>query len=160
VTTAGARWDRPGKWADRQRWNVEDKLGEVLAEITGRVKAEQDRIAAEAQAKLQRERDWEAAMANARARFQEDRRIEALSEQLDEWKKAAEIRAYCAAVEEALPANDDAAKSDAQSRWLEWCRSHADQIDPTRTGVSAPKEIEPRLSDLKSYLGGLSPYGP
>lgn len=160
VTTAGVRFDRPAKWADRQRWNVENKLGEVLAEIDGRVKAEQDRIAAKEQARLQRQHDWEVAMSKARAHFQEDRRITALNKQLDGWRKAAEIRAYCEAVEEARRADDDADGSEGQARWLEWCRSHADQIDPTRMGASGPNEAEPGPSDLTPYLGRFSPYGP
>ena len=160
VATNGIRWDRPAWWADRQRWSVEDKLGEVLTEITSRVQAEQHRIDAEEQAKLQRQRDWEAAMGNARARFQEDRRIDRLTKQLDRWEKAAVIRAYCAALEGAQLPDLDAEEAGARSGWLEWCRSYADRIDPTKTGACAPQETEPKPSDLQPYLGRFSPYGP
>jgi hypothetical protein len=160
VATAEGRWDRTAHWSDRQRWTIEDKVGDVLAEITRRITAEQDRITAAEQAKVQRQRDWEAAMDQARSRFHHDRRIEALNKQLDRWKRSAEIRAYCAAVEQARPTDDDTETLEAQSRWLEWCRRYADQIDPTLAGAHAPKEIEPRPDDLKPYLGRFSPYGP
>ena len=160
VSTADARWDRTAHWSDRQRWTVEDKLGDVMAEITRRIEVEQDRIAAAERAKVQRQRDWEAAMDQARSRFHQDRRIEALGKQIDRWKRSAEIRAYCAAVDEAGPTDEDAEKSEARSRWLEWCRRYADQIDPTLAGAHAPGEVEPRPDDLKPYLGRLSPYGP
>lgn len=160
VATEGRRWDRSAWWADRQRWTVEDKVGEILAEITKRITAEQDRIAAEEQEKLQRQRDWEAAMANARVSFQEHRRVTALNAQLERWQNASAIRNYCNAVEATRPTGDAVEETHAQSSWLEWCRSYADQIDPVRAGAGAPKDIEPGPSDLQPYLGKFSAYGP
>lgn len=160
TATGGVRWERPAWWADRQRWSVEDKMGEVLAEITSRIQAEQDRIAAEERARLQRQRDWESAMVIARARFEEERRITCLTEQLESWQLAASIRAYCAAVEQARPPGPETEELEAQARWLDWCRSYADRIDPTCTDVGAPEHVDPTPADLEPYLHGFSPYGP
>lgn len=160
VGTNGARWDRSTWWADRKRWRVEDKLSELIAEITQRIQAERDRIAEQERARLQRQRDWEAAMANARDRFQEDRRIDALTKQLKNWQTATSIRSYCEAIEAEGATGQNADHAESQTRWLEWCRAYADHIDPTKTGAAAPDEIEPSPSDLKPYLGQFSPYGP
>lgn len=160
VSTSGARWDRTSWWADRKRWRVEDKLSELIAEVTRRVQAERDRLAAEERARIQRQRDWEAAMTDARARFQEDRRIDALNKQLDSWGKASAIRAYCSATEKAQAAGKGVEEPELQASWLDWCRAYADRIDPTKSGAGAPQEVEPSPSDLKPYLGKFNPYGP
>jgi hypothetical protein len=99
-------------------------------------------------------------MANARVSFQEHRRVNALTTQLERWKNATAIRDYCDAVEAARPVGEHVEKTPAQSSWLEWCRSYADQIDPVKAGANAPKEVEPGPSDLQPYLAKFSPYGP
>lgn len=144
-------------WADRKRWRLEDKLGEVIATIEARVHAERDRLIKEEQARLQRQRDWEAAIDQARQRVHEDRRIKALTTQLDDWETAAKIRDFCAALESASATDTVDA---AQKQWREWCRSYADRIDPVVSGAAGPDEIDPHPSDLKPYLGRWSPYGP
>ncbi|HYT94350.1 MAG TPA: hypothetical protein VEL76_36885, partial [Gemmataceae bacterium] len=157
---SSAPWDRARYWADRQRWRVEDKLGEVLAHVSARVQAERDRLRAEEEARQQRQRDWEVAMNRARTRLQEDRRIAELTAQLKNWKKAANIRAYCDQLEQAQATGADEADAEAAVHWREWCRSYADRIDPVKRGTVAPPEVEPDPSDLKPYLGRWSPYGP
>lgn len=157
VGTQRSCYNRGQWWADRKRWRLEDKIGEVIATIDARIQAERDRLLEEERARLQRQRDWEAAMDRARQRFHEDRRIKALTEQLADWETAAKIREYCAALESA-PATD---KDDVeQAQWREWCRAYADRIDPTKHGAANPEEIEPDPSDLNPYLGRWSPYGP
>lgn len=152
-------WDYNGRrrrWADRTRWSLEDKLGDVIKELEGRVRFDEERRIAEEREKRARQQQWEEAMAEARFRFAEDARIAALNKQMQAWETAAKVRAYCQATEAALPETPD---SDV-AEWLQWMRDYADQIDPVIRGVQAPKLHEPTAHELRPYLDRWSPYGP
>lgn len=155
ISTSKARWDRDQWWADRKRWRLEDKIGEVMAAIDNRVDQERERLAEEERVRRQRQHDWEAAMTHARQRFHDDRRIHELTEQLTALDSARRIRDYCAALDAATSADDV-----AQRQWQQWCYAYADRIDPTKNSPTGPEEIEPEPHDLKPYLGRWSPYGP
>jgi hypothetical protein len=158
LTTGYEYSGRPQTWADRQRWSLEDKLGDVLAEIEARTRLAEERARAAEEARVARRREWETAMATARLRFQEDRRAAALTEQVTAWDRTVRIRAYCDAQDKAIADNPDLA--DRLAQWLGWCRSYADRIDPIRHRDLEPDDVEPRREDLRPYLGRFSPYGP
>lgn len=145
------KYGKRRRWADRKRWSLEDKLGELLATFEANVQEQRDRQAAAEEERLRRERNWEAAIARARERFHRERRIAALTEQVDSWKRAAEIRAYCDALD---------AAGLSEKEWVEWARSYADEIDPGLHAAKAPETAEPTNEDLRKYLGRRSPYGP
>ncbi|MEV1116126.1 hypothetical protein AB0I91_13725 [Actinosynnema sp. NPDC049800] len=152
-------WDYNGRrrrWADRTRWSLEDKLGDVIKELEGRVRFDEERRIAEQREKAARRLQWEEAMTEARFRFVEDARIAALNEQLQAWETATKVRAYCQAAEAVLPESPD---SDVVE-WLRWMRNYADRIDPVIRGVQAPKLREPSAYELRPYLDRWSPYGP
>jgi hypothetical protein len=152
-------WEYSGRrrrWADRQRWSLEDKLGDVLAELEGRVQFDEEQRIARAQEKATRQQQWEAAMAQARHRFVEDGRIKALTEQMQAWTEASRVRDYSAAMEAALP--DEPASEVVE--WIYWARQYADRIDPVLRGVRPPEIPEPAAYELKPYMGRWSPYGP
>ncbi|QQQ75482.1 hypothetical protein IOD16_31005 [Saccharothrix sp. 6-C] len=152
-------WDYNGRrrrWADRTRWSLEDKLGDVLKELEGRVRLDEERRIAAEREKAARRVQWEEAMAEARFRFAEDVRIAALNEQMQAWETAAKVRAYCQAAEAALVESPD---SDVVE-WLRWMRNYADRIDPAVCGVQAPQLREPSAHELRPYLDRWSPYGP
>lgn len=155
VGTRHSRWDRGQWWADRKRWQLEDKIGEVVAAIDDRMQRERDRLQEEERAHQQRQCDWETAMTRARQLFHEDRRITALTNQLNAWDTARKIRDYCIALEAGPDADEP-----AQRQWSEWCRAYADRLDPTKNVTLGPEEIEPNPGDLKPYLGRWNPYGP
>lgn len=152
-------WDYNGRrrrWADRTRWSLEDKLGDIIKELEGRVRLDEERRIAEEREKAARRVQWEEAMAEARFRFAEDVRTAVLNEQMEAWETAAEVRAYCQAAEAALPETPDSEVVE----WLRWMRNYADRIDPVIRGVQAPKLREPSAHELRPYLDRWSPYGP
>ncbi|HEX3783945.1 MAG TPA: hypothetical protein VHX38_30155 [Pseudonocardiaceae bacterium] len=149
---------RPRKWADRQRWCLEDRLGDVLAELEERSRLATERAAVEALARAQRRQDWEAAMVLARERFREQQRITALEAQLEAWELASRVGHYCDALDQAVQTKPELAS--AIGPWITWCRTYADRVNPVGREDLQPQIVEPRKYDLESYLDGWSPYGP
>lgn len=160
VLTLENDWQFNGRrrsWADRHRWRLEDKLGEVLAEIRWRLEALQARQRAKERALAQRREDWQTAMERARIAHGEAQRVAALDGQLAAWEKAKQIRAYCTELEAARGLDVD----DELRGWINWARSHADAIDPTGRADLPPAVVEPRTHDLAPLLPkGMSPYSP
>ncbi|MBB5153331.1 hypothetical protein [Saccharopolyspora phatthalungensis] len=146
------RFGAQQRWADRKRWSLEDRLGDVLAAVediarekTARKRAEEEKAAA-------RQRAWKDAVASARVAFRRDNRVKVLLEQLDGWEQAQRIRAFAQAARHA---------GQADAKWLvEWAEAYADEIDPLAGSVEAPEDVEPKPEDLRPYLGRWSPYGP
>jgi hypothetical protein len=146
---------RRRRWADRARWTLEDKLVDVLTELEARARLDHARHIAQLKEQARRQQEWEAAMAEAHFRFAEDIRIKALTEQVTSWQNAANIRAYCDALQTAT-SHDDV----EVGGWIQWARHHADKVDPLTRNRFHPDIPKPRPSDLKPYLGHHSPYGP
>lgn len=149
------RSDRIAQWADRKRWSLDDKLPDVLAEITVRAaEAAHERLEAERRAAARRIA-WEAAMDEARERHYQARCAEILDEQIKAWEHAERIRRYC----DHLQAQGDA--DPAAQEWIRWARSHADQVDPSTGALTLPERPEKvPANELRPYLDGWSPYGP
>lgn len=139
------------RWADRARWSLEDRLGDVLAAAEAQARVKEERRRAAEDARQQRRDAWEKAMDAARSRFQHQCRTNALVEQVESWELANKIRDFCRAAE---------ATGSASADWLAWARSHADDVDPTTREIAGPAEAEPKPEDLRPYLGRWSPYGP
>jgi hypothetical protein len=109
------RWQQPW-WADRKRWSLADKLGEVLLTVeseaaTARDARERKRLDAE-----NRRREWEEAVPRARQAYIEDLNRQRLAQQLADAHKAVDLREYSQSV--------------GDSRWGDWIRSEADRLDP------------------------------
>ncbi|GAA2004306.1 hypothetical protein [Catenulispora subtropica] len=155
------RTDRAGgrsTWGDRKRWRLEDKLPEVLAEmLRGSAAAQQAKVIAE-QAAAERRASWEAAMLDARARFAQAHRAEVLRSQVQAWRLAGDIAAFCDAAEHAAASDPQRAASAAP--WLAWARDYAAGLDPTCRPLAMPPDPDPQPSQLQPYLGNLSAYGP
>lgn len=144
---------RRRRFADRQRWRLDDRLGDVLAEVEQRIEELRERQDARERADRERQQAWETAVAKARQEFHQSRRVAALDAQLDGWEKAQRIRAYC----EALTAMHD--DRDAQrAEWITWARSYADQLDPRGRADTGPAVVEPQPHELGPLLRGWSPY--
>jgi hypothetical protein len=60
---------RRRRWGDTKRWRLDDKLGEVLAEVEARAALLKERRRAEEEAKARRQQQWEEAMQLARSRY-------------------------------------------------------------------------------------------
>jgi len=151
--TGDAKSGRVRSWADRRSWHVEDKLGEVLWELEMRtVEARDARLDVE-RARVAAERNWHAAMIQAKSDHLEHRRTEELLDQVERWRRAEGIRAYCDAM--ASTHSDDR----AVSAWAQWARSRADALDPLPSISGFPAIADARPEDLRPFLNGLSPYG-
>jgi hypothetical protein len=150
---------RPRRWGDRQRWRLDDKLRDILAEIEARAALAEERQVAKEQAAAERHRQWEQAVAQARQQLIIDRGAEALRAQVEGWEQAHRIRTFCEALVRAAPGNAELT-ADARS-WLQWVQAYADSLDPFTPGVPvAPEDRKITPEDLRPYLGRWSPYGP
>ncbi|MEV0376041.1 hypothetical protein AB0I10_41155, partial [Streptomyces sp. NPDC050636] len=160
-------WGHRGRryrWGDRERWKLEDKLPELLHEITQRIGIEKEREADEKRRQTERRGRWEAAMAEARRRLMEDHRAACLREQARLRSEATSMRAYCDALEnrimraESVPGEvGEGAK--AARAWVDWARSYADKLDPLTGLPGMPEHPDPTPEELRPYLHGWSPYG-
>lgn len=119
--------------------------------------AEQERYRRKQQDEYNR---WDVAMTHARRQAVLHIRAETFQSAFDAWRRAREIRAFCAALEltgDTSPDNGDL------TRWIEWGLATADDIDPTlapKTLAATSFDIEPGPDDLRPYLGDWSPDGP
>ncbi len=141
---------------DRKRWKLEDRLASALEKIEVlAAEAEQRRIEAEAR-EVEKRVAWHAAMERARVRHGEAARAEHLDAQIDQWRRAAEIRVFVAHVHATAAARGNVIDDD----WLDWAGRHADTIDPTQDPIVAPNVAKPSPADLQPFLKGWNPYGP
>ncbi|RRO17648.1 hypothetical protein EIL87_10265 [Saccharopolyspora rhizosphaerae] len=145
------RFGAQRRWADRKRWSLEDRLGDVLSAVEDIAQAKVERKRAEEEKAEARQQAWENAVAEARVAFRRDRRVNALLEQLDSWEQARRVRTFTQAAR---------LTSQADPEWLAWADSYADELDPLTGPVKAPEDVEPGPEDLRPYLGRWSPYGP
>ncbi|MEA3077913.1 MAG: hypothetical protein QOF60_2821 [Actinomycetota bacterium] len=132
---------RTSQWADRKTWTLEEKLGELFAELELRAVEDRHRREIEAREEEKRQRRWAEELERARQRYLEHTRREELARQLDSWRVAERVRSYCAAVE-AHHADDEQAMA-----WVTWARGYAQQLDPIAGDVRGPS----LPSDLPDY---------
>lgn len=110
---------------------------------------------------IEREARWKHAITKARRRAVEDHRRTTFNTAMDQWQKAANMRAFCDALE--LASAGGAGGKGELTTWLAWARARADKIDPTvgtPTFTDADSTIEPSPEDLRPYLNGWSPDRP
>ncbi|MEV0065656.1 hypothetical protein [Amycolatopsis sp. NPDC050768] len=139
------------RWADRKRWTLEDRLGDVLSTVELQAREKEERRRDDDERTRQRQSAWEQAMTDARRQFRRDQRAALLATQVEAWELADRIRAFCQAANRSGHGDGD---------WLAWARAYADEIDPTTGLMTGPEDVEPGPDDLRPYLGRWSPYGP
>jgi hypothetical protein len=156
VEALGSARGRQKAWGDRTRWQLEERLPNLLRELeVEAVEAEERRLARERE-QAEQQRQWEAAMERGKRRFVDDHRLEVLRDRVRAWEEADAIRAYCASVEARYGVDAIAADPDA-AEWLALARDHAERAQKL---PHMPAEPEITHDRLKPYLGGWSPYGP
>lgn len=157
-----SRSSRQSRWADRKRWVLEDILGAVLREIETRAVEDAQRKADEERAKAEREVRWQAAMEKARELAAQERYAEVLRAQARQWQEAADLSAYCDALERRLedPSGEGGAAADSAQRWLTWARRYVQSLDPLTCLPAMPTAREPKPEELAPFLNGWSPHGP
>ncbi|MFI8325226.1 hypothetical protein [Streptomyces sp. NPDC085529] len=157
-----SRSSRQSRWADRKRWVLEDILGAVLREIETRAAEDAQRKADEERAKAEREVHWRAAMEKAKELATQEQYAEVLRAQAGQWQEAANLSAYCNALERRLEEaarEDDAVVTSARG-WLVWARRYVQSLDPLTRLPAMPTAREPKPEELAPYLNGWSPHGP
>ena len=116
--------------ADRVRWKVEDRLGDVMDQL--------EQLAAVAE---QRRLDWAKAQRHEAVRREHEQqaaedarllreRVRRLDEQIDRWQHATRIRRFVTA------ARAGAAADATDHEWLDWANTYADSIDPVVAGAT------------------------
>lgn len=157
VEVGGGPAVRKGAWTDRDG-SLTD-LAQILQEIELRTAyAKARRLERERQDREKRQR-WEKAMDVGRQRYDEHHRASVLYKQLGSWRRAQELDRYLDAMRaraQTLPAEQH---HDAR-QWIAWALRHREAIDPLSGTLAMPPIPDPKPEDLKSYLGGWSPYGP
>ncbi|MEU4626897.1 hypothetical protein AB0G04_43855 [Actinoplanes sp. NPDC023801] len=180
----GSYTDQRLTWHDTTTKTLEQQAGRIIADIIKAIEKqnrilaafrqrEQERQAAarlaQQQAAEERRRreietqaQWEHALTKARRLAVEEHRRKTFTTALEQWRTAAEMRAFCDALEHST-ATDQAAGDGELTSWLTWARAHADKIDPTigtPTLASIDFTIRPGPEGLRPHLNGWSPYRP
>ncbi|MFJ1756645.1 PE-PGRS family protein [Kitasatospora sp. NPDC088134] len=128
-----------------------------------RERAEIERRRLEAEEKERKQRQWEKAVAAAKIHAAEAARAETFGAALDRWRAAAEIRRFCAELEESVSRATSVAEAGRLRQWAEWGAKEADRIDPTSPGRGLgieDFETEPTDEALRPFLDGWSPHRP
>jgi hypothetical protein len=115
------------EWRETAEAPLEDKLSDIVAEIAGLFEAIRLRRVREAE---ERERRWKLEEQRRLAEMERKRetiRYRRLIGNCEDWRTAADIRAFVAAIE-ASPLGGR--NTEAFAGWKLWALAHADRIDP------------------------------
>lgn len=149
--------DRKSFWADRASWSLDDKLPELLRELT--VRADELRLRREAKAKAEEQYrkavEREEQLAHARAA--EAHRKAILDEQLKQWRAARELERFAADVTERIAAAETNDQQDPEAiadahRWLNWINDRAHRLDPTNTLPAWPQDPDLPAYELAKFM--------
>lgn len=147
-------------WSDNQGTPLEVSLAQILQELELRhERAEDNRREAVRQQEI-RKRQWEAARVAAIEQLTQSHRANELTEQVQHWELANQIREYVLAMEARLVdhlAPEERADAEA---WIHWARDYAQRIDPLNAKLGMPTDPEPTHEALAPFMKGWSPYGP
>jgi hypothetical protein len=146
-------------WRDRKRQRLEDKLPQILAAIEARAELDEQRQLEQERQAQERRRAHREALERARKRLVQAHRAKALAEQIQAWRLAQDIRAFCAATRARLSSAPGDIDREAVGAWLEWADLHADALDPVLhpTGTPTPPRSTPEA--LYPFMEpGWSPY--
>lgn len=132
------------EWADTAKKPLEEQIGSVFRALKARAE-EQERARLEREAEQQRlreererqeaerrrleaereereRREWEAAVGGASIKAVHAVRTERFGTALEQWQAAGEIRTFCAALDEAAAASEDALEAERLREWSAWGR--------------------------------------
>jgi len=150
-------------WADGKRSQLEDRLGEIFAELDTKVAAYRARRARQQREQTERRARWEKAMSAARHSFTYAYRRDYILAQHNAWRLADSLRQFCAVIDPAFTAPDPESWQRAGKTWTAWLTRYADSIDPARMPeafASFAFDPQPAPDDLEPYLDGWNPHGP
>jgi hypothetical protein len=123
-----------GRWmryelADRQTHVLEDRLNRFVSKLLEkafegkrrRAEREKEQLAWQEADRLRREEETRAA--------KEQEKIEQWDQWMAAWKRTQDVRAFAAAIREALAPIEEGSKP---AEWLVWAEAYAERIDPLR----------------------------
>ncbi|WP_256331972.1 hypothetical protein [Streptomyces sp. 2314.4] len=140
---------------ERERQEEERRLREV--------KEQEERRRREAEAEERTRREWEAAVSVATIKAADAVRVDRFGTALAQWRTAGEMRAFCAALDEAASVSDDAHEAGRLREWSAWGNAEADRLDPTVAGrglTAHSLHAEPTSDQLRPFLDGWHPQRP
>ncbi|AKA05123.1 hypothetical protein SAZ_23740 [Streptomyces noursei ZPM] len=140
---------------ERERQEEERRLREV--------KEQEERRQKEAEAEERKRREWEAAVSVATIKAVDAVRVDRFGSALAQWRAAGEMRAFCAALDEAASASDNAHETGRLREWSAWGKAEADRLDPTVAGkglTAHSLHAEPSGDQLRPFLDGWHPQRP
>ncbi|MFF9320237.1 PE-PGRS family protein [Streptomyces sp. NPDC014735] len=108
-------------------------------------------------------REWEAAISVATIKAVDAVRVDTFGTALAQWRAAGEMRAFCAALDEAASVTNDAHEAERLREWSAWGKSEADRLDPTVAGKGLTGHsfhAEPTGDQLRPFLNGWHPQRP
>jgi hypothetical protein len=143
-------------WTDGKRSKLENRLGEVLAELDHRAAVYQARRARREREQAERRQQRDKEVAAARDAFTYAYRRDHLLAQHNAWRLADSLRQFCTAMDKAYIASEPAPWQHAGRQWTTWLMHYADSIDPAlwpETLASIPFDPEPAPEDLGRVQG-------
>lgn len=144
----GGRYRR----SDRQRWTLEEKLGQVVDAIEVRSQEErEERIRREA-VEAERKRRIDIAVETAKVELRESYREQLLLQQVDAWQQANHVRAYLAAMVDRSARIADPEEAAQAEAWLQWCRLRMSSLDPLKGIIGLPADPEPTAEAIRPFL--------
>lgn len=140
-------------WKDGKRTKLEDQLNDVMIALIVEVeRARNWRREEEAREKQRREeekRRWQQEQENRR----EEQKIRELESMVQNWDRAACIRAFIAAVQATTEGRHGVIEEGSEMAvWIEWALRHADSIDPlgARSGAVVPSNERPAAEETET----------
>ncbi|MDI3402864.1 PE-PGRS family protein [Streptomyces cavernicola] len=124
---------------------------------------QEERLRQEEEEAERTRREWEAAVSVATIKAVDATRVNRFGTALAQWQTAGEMRAFCAALDEAASASDDAHEAGRLREWSQWGKAEADRLDPTVAGRSLTAHglhAEPTGDELRPFLDGWHPHRP
>ncbi|MFI8768555.1 PE-PGRS family protein [Streptomyces sp. NPDC053792] len=140
---------------ERERQEEERRLREA--------KEEEEHRRRKAEKEERTRREWEAAVSVAKIKAVDAVRVDRFGTALAQWRTAGEMRAFCAALDEAASTSDDAHEAERLREWSAWGKAEADRLDPTVAGRSLTGHnihAEPTGDQLRPFLDGWHPQRP
>jgi len=167
-----AGWRSPDTWADDRRTTLEKRLARIIRDVEAGITADEEAkvaaqraheayLAEQERKRAEEHRRWQTALDEARPQAAELLRKKAFRRAYDACISANEIRAFCDALEQAVP--EAPADSQNHARWIMWARAAADHLDPChgdRALANIDFDIEPKPGDLRPFIGDWSPHEP
>lgn len=161
LTVQLGQYYRTRSWSDRRRWTLDDKLGDLFAELDVRV-------AAAAEARRRREEDllgrqqvWDSASVVAREAYIVDLNRRRLQVQVAQRAQAQACREYAGSLDVVIAGCVDPATVEAIQAWQQWARREADRIDPLNH-LKTLCYLEPETITVEAYApfmpDGMNPH--